>query len=78
MEKRKKELITYPVKLGFLDGSGKDENWITDSQERSLVNGQGDCCMIGGIQQRSIALAIISVLNRHRPRIYIEKKEEKK
>lgn len=66
-----KKLIKYPVKLGFSDNSGKDENWITDANGTVICGGWGDCCKTGGIQHKHVALAIVRLLNKHKPRIYI-------
>jgi hypothetical protein len=74
--------VTYPVKIGLSDGSGVDENWISDANGNSVVHGWGDCCKIGGIQEKEIAEAIVKSLNKTKPRfkvsfyVYEEKKEE--
>lgn len=65
--------ISYPVKIGFSDRSGREENWITDSEDKVLVSGWGDCCKVGGIQQRNVANVIVRLLNQHRPKIYLKK-----
>lgn len=57
--------IKYPVKIGYSDKSGKNENIITDSNNNAIVYGQGDCCKIGGIQDRKIALLLVKLLNKH-------------
>jgi len=72
-----REKIIYPVKLGFLDQSGQDENWITDKNENVLVRGWGDCCKCGGIQRKDIANILIDLLNKEKPLIYFEIKEVK-
>ncbi len=53
--KKIKVRIKYPVKIGFSDGSGKDENRITDANDNVLVRGWGDCCKIGGIEEKNVA-----------------------
>jgi hypothetical protein len=63
--------IKYPVKLGFNDGSGKDENYITDSDEKVVVHGWGDCCRTGGIQEKNIALVIVKLLNQYHPKFQV-------
>ena len=67
-----KKKIKYPVKLGYNDNSGKDENIITDANDNTVVYGWGDCCRIGGIQQQNVALAIIRCLNECKPNMYLE------
>ena len=67
-----KKKIKYPVKLGFKDGSGKEENWITDQNENVLIHGWGDCCKIGGIQRKDIANILINLLNKKKPIIYFD------
>lgn len=63
--------IKYPVKIGYKDGSGQTEFVITDANDVSLVAGQGDCCMVGGIQDVAVAIAIIDSLNKVKPKIEI-------
>ena len=62
--------IKYPIKLGFKDRSGMDENYITDSNDNVLVRGFGDCCRSGGIKDRHIAISIIELFNKNKPKIY--------
>lgn len=75
MTKRYK-MVKYPVKLGYNDNSGKDENVVTDENNNCVVGGWGDCCGIGGIQNRNVALAIIKVLNEVKPRFKVSYYEE--
>lgn len=63
--------IVYPVKIGFNDGSGMDEFWITDKLDTVLIHGQGDCCKIGGIQDKITADAIVSCMNKLKPKFKI-------
>ena len=67
-----KYMIRYPVKIGFGDGSGKKENFLADARDKCFVHGWGDCCQVGGIQDKSVAKAIVKVLNEKKPRIYID------
>lgn len=67
--------ITYPVKIGFKDGSGKDQNYITDKNDNVIVGGWGDCCQIGGIQEKRFAKIILKLLNLHKPIMFFEKEE---
>ena len=64
--------VKYPVKIGFKDGSGADENWITDSNDVSLVHGWGDCCRIGGIQDKNVAETIVRILNQRKPKLVLK------
>ena len=64
--------VKYPVKIGFKDESGKDEFWITDKNDQPLVCGWGDCCRIGGIQEKIVADVIVALLNEHRPEITLQ------
>ena len=64
--------VVYPVKIGFSDGSGVDENIITDRLNRCLVRGWGDCCHIGGIQDKRVAVVIVQTLNRIRPVLWVK------
>lgn len=68
--------IKYPVKIGFDDKSGRDENWITDDNDNVLVNGWGDCCRIGGIQEKKVAKMIVKLLNEHKPIMYFKKEKK--
>ena len=61
------EFVEYPVKIGYSDKSGSDENIITDAKDRTLVSGWGDCCHMGGIRDRQIADAIVKMFNRSKP-----------
>ena len=76
MAEEKRKLIKYPVKIGFEDGSGKKENWITDSEDKVLVHGWGDCCKLGGIQQKNVAKYIVKLLNKEKPKIMLEEAKE--
>jgi len=68
---RKLGTVKYPVKLGYFDKSGKDQNIITDANDRQVVGGNGDCCGVGGIDERNIALALIKALNKARPKFKV-------
>lgn len=76
---KKYRLVKYPVKIGYNDKSGRDENIITDASNETIVGGWGDCCGIGGIQEKNIAKIIVKLLNEHRPQFkvsYYERVEE--
>lgn len=66
----KQKLIKYPLKLGYDDKSGREENIISDANNETVVAGWGDCCGIGGIRNPAVARAIIKALNEKKPRIY--------
>lgn len=68
--------IEYPVKIGFSDGSGKDENYITDNKDNVIVRGWGECCQIGGIKEKRFAKIIVKLLNAHKPIIYFAKNSD--
>lgn len=70
--------VKYPVKLGYSDKSGREENQITDANDRCIVGGFGDCCKIGGIQERKIALTIIKILNKVQPNFKVPYFEDKR
>jgi hypothetical protein len=68
--------ITYPVKLGYEDKSGRDKFIITDAKDIPIIHGQGDCCEIGGIQDKRTALVIIEAMNKARIRYKLRVLEE--
>ncbi len=68
---KKKITVRYPLKIGYNDESGIDENVITDKNDNVVVHGWGDCCKVGGIQDRNIAQAIVKTLNKHKPPFYV-------
>lgn len=67
-----RKMIEYPVKIGFNDKSGRDENCITDSNNNVIVSGWGDCCRVGGIQEKRFAVMIVKLLNEHKPKCFFE------
>ena len=71
MGEKKYRYVRYPVKLGFSDGSGKDENEITDAGDGVVVHVWGDCCKVGGIQDDNIGKMLVNLLNTHRPKFRV-------
>ena len=59
--------VKYPVKIGYKDGSGIEENIISDAKDEVLVRGHGDCCGIGGIHNKEVAEAIVKLFNKYKP-----------
>lgn len=69
----KKVRVKYPVKIGYSDKSGTEENVITDANDNTVVWGYNEYSLdsSGGINKPGIARAIVKSLNETKPIFYV-------